>query len=93
MAQQPFPITQFQFPNGAPVANGSITIRLNTNGNASENSISAQFTRIALDSTGTPVGSPVFWPNAEINPPGTYYIVLVYTEAGQRVAGPLSITV
>ena len=93
MAQQPLPINTFQLPNGAPVANGSITVRLNTDGMVSGDSINTKFAPIALDSNGVIAGSPVFWPNSEISPIGTYYIVIVYTAAGQEVAGSLLVVV
>lgn len=92
-SQQPLPITTFQLASGAPVANGSIVIRLNTDGTVSDNSVNMKPTSIALDSNGVIIGSPVFWPNSTINPVGTYYVVTVYTAQGQKVAGPLKVIV
>jgi hypothetical protein len=93
MAKTALPITTFQLLNGAPVANGSISIRLNTDGNVSDVLLNTNYATIALDSSGTLVGSPSFWPNSEISPAGTYYIVTVYTKPGDRVAGPLKVIV
>jgi hypothetical protein len=45
-------------------------------------------TRIPLDSNGTIIGSPVFWPNDELQPSGTYYVYRVRSAAGQQVVGP-----
>ena len=93
MSQVSFPITTFQLPNGAPVANGSIIIRLNTDGSVSGNSIDSNFAPIALNSSGVITGSPLFWQNSSISPVGTYYILTVYSAQGQKVAGPLKVTV
>ena len=86
MSQQALTVTQFVNPDGSPVANGYVTIRLCQDGSVND-------TQIALDSTGTIVGSPVFWTNASISPSGTYYILSVYAASGQRVSGPSVVTV
>lgn len=88
MAQTALTVNTFVNPDGTPVANGYIRIRLNQDGSVSGNQIQASYTEIALDSNGTIIGSPVFWPNANINPSGTYYILLVYATTGQLVYGP-----
>jgi hypothetical protein len=35
----------------------------------------------------------LFWQNSSISPVGTYYILTVYSSQGQKVAGPLKVTV
>lgn len=93
MSQQALTVTQFVNPDGSPVANGYVTIRLSQDGSVNDTQIASTFTQIALDSTGTIVGSPVFWTNASISPSGTYYILSVYAASGQRVSGPSVVTV
>lgn len=93
MAQQAFPITNYQLPDGSPVANGYLLIRLNIDGNVSDSSIDSNFIRVPLDSDGNISGSPVFWPNDEISPSGTYYVLKVYQANGKLVAGPMVVTI
>lgn len=93
MARSPLPITNFQTPDGNPVANGYILIRLNTDGVASSEQIHSNFAKITLDASGNLTGSPLFWPNASILPAGSYYIIQVFQSNGQLVSGPNRITV
>ncbi len=93
MARQPLTITTFQYPDGTVVSNGTIQIRLNTNGSVSNTQIQNEFTTISLDINGVITGSPTFWPNTNILPAGTYYVMSVYSSSGQLVAGPNKITV
>lgn len=93
MAQQPFPLTNFQNIDGSPVANGSVSIQLNMNGAANNTQLNIKPVTVTLDSSGNITGSPVFWPTASISPPNTYYIYIVYNKQGQRVAGPNKITI
>lgn len=92
MAQTALTVNTFQLPNGKPVANGYIRMRLNQAGTVGDQ-LDASFVTLNLDSNGEIEGSPVFWPNAEISPANTYYIQLVYSTNGQLVAGPNVITV
>jgi hypothetical protein len=87
------PINTFQLANGAPVANGNLLIRLSQPGSVDDAQINANFTSISLNSSGQIEGSPTFWPNADILPAGTYYILLVFSSSGQRVAGANKLTV
>jgi hypothetical protein len=87
------PIHTFQYPTGAPVANGFIVISLSQAGSVNDTQLQSNSTRIPLDSSGVIAGSPTFWPNADISPAGTCYIVSVYSAQGQLVAGPNKITV
>ncbi len=86
-------VTNFQNPDGSPVALGYLLFQLNTNGSVSSTQISSQITRIPLDSSGNITGSPTFWPNASIAPSGTYYIRSVYSAQGQLLSGPSKVTV
>jgi len=86
-------VTNFQNPDGSPVANGYLLFRLNTEGSVSSTQISSQTTRISLDSSGNVTGSPTFWPNASLAPSGTYYVRSVYSSGGQLISGPSKVTV
>jgi hypothetical protein len=92
MSQQAFPITNFQYPDGAPVANGYVDIRLSVDGSVNSSQVERIFTRSTLNSSGNLVG-PVFWPNSSILPSGSYYIINVYNSQGQLVAGPNKVTI
>jgi hypothetical protein len=94
MAKVALPVTTFQNPDGTPVANGYILIRLNNNGKSSDGKeVQYNFVKNQLDSNGTLTGSPLFWKNSDILPLGSYYIVMVYSAVGQLISGPLKITV
>lgn len=80
------------FPTGAPVANGYIGIRLNVNGVVNNSQIKDSFIKCPLDSSGTVTGA-TFWKNSDIQPSGTYYIVLVFTSSGELVCGPIKVTI
>ena len=86
------PVNTFQNPDGTPVANGYLLIRLNQDGSVNDTQIQSNFTQISLDSSGSIVGSPTFWQNANINPPGTYYILSVFSATGQLVSSPNVVT-
>ena len=89
----PLAINQFVNPDGSPVANGYLRIRLNQDGSTNDTQIQSNFIRVPLDLNGFIVGDPQFWPNLNISPPGSYYILLVYNATGQLVSGPSVITV
>ena len=86
-------VNTFQTPDGKPVALGKLTFRLVIDGSVSNEQIQSNKVVIPLNSSGVITGSPTFWPNASIAPPGTYYVQSVYTAAGQLVAGPNVVTV
>jgi hypothetical protein len=86
-------VTNFQNPDGSPVALGYLLFKLITEGSVSDTQISSQITKIPLDINGTITGSPTFWPNSSIAPAGTYYVRSVYTAQGQLVSGPSKVTV
>ncbi len=93
MPQIALVVHTFVNPDGTPVANGYIRIRLNQDGSVNNTQIQSSFTQIPLDSNGTIVGSPVFWTNASISPSGTYYVLQVYAASGQLISGPSRLTV
>jgi hypothetical protein len=86
-------VTNFVNPDGTPVVLGYLLFKLITDGSVSSTQISSQITKISLDSSGSIIGSPTFWPNLSISPSGTYYVRSVYTAHGQLLSGPSKITV
>jgi len=84
----PLLVNTFQNPDGSPVANGYIKIRLNVDGSINDGQLQSNYVNLPLDSSGVISGSPTFWPNSEISPSGTYYVENVYKANGQLVAGP-----
>jgi hypothetical protein len=76
----------FQDPSGQPIAGGTLTIRLNTDAVAlgGDLQIAAnRLTTVTLDSTGS--ATVDLWPNAQLSPPGSVYLIQVYTVEGQLV--------
>lgn len=75
----------FQAPNGVPLAGGYVTFRLNTDAVASDGSqISAgRIVTFPLDANGNLSG--LVWPNSQLTPNNTVYIVRAFTAAGQMV--------
>lgn len=93
MAKVSLPLTNFQNADGTPVALGTLQIRLNINGSVNDTQLQTNTSVINLDVNGNVLGSPTFWPNADILPTGTYYIFSVYSAAGQLVGGPNVLTI
>src|SRR5271165_1694261 len=92
VAKTSLPITTYLDADGGPLANGSLLLRLSQDGSANDTQLCAMPITIPLDSGGTITGSPMFWPNAEITPLGTTYIISAYSAKGQLVSGPNSMT-
>ena len=92
MAQVSFPLTTYQLPSGVPVADGSLVVRLNADGQVGTSQIASNPVRLPLDANGTLSTSYLFWSNSNIAPTGTYYIYSVYTSDGEMISGPNLIT-
>jgi hypothetical protein len=72
----------FQDPSGKPLADGTVTFRLNTDAVAGTDQISAgRLIKAALDSSGS--CTIELWGNNTMLPAGTVYIVKAYTAEGQ----------
>jgi len=93
MSRSAFPITTFQNPDGSPVANGAMNVRLSSDGTSNAQQIQHNFTSVPLDSNGVVTGSPAVWADSVVLPDGRYYVINVYSQKGQLVAGPLKIEV
>jgi hypothetical protein len=77
----------FQDALGNPLALGYLLIRLNIDAVSNDGSqVSAgRVVRVQLDANGLVDGVADFWPNDELTPSGTVYIVKAYTAQGQFV--------
>ena len=80
---QPLALT-FKDSSDNPIANGTLTLRLTTDGVSADEQISAEVTvKKTLDGSGSVSQNIV--PNTSISPAGTRYFAKVYTQAGQLV--------
>lgn len=80
-----FPITTYNLASGSPVAFGTVEIRLNIDGQVKNSQVKSNPVIVSLDINGEITGSPVFWKNSDISPPGTYYVFAVYSTTGERL--------
>jgi hypothetical protein len=84
MAQQDLTLT-FQDPGGNPLAGGYITVRLNTDGcivgSGGTQVAAGRIVKVTLDSTGS--ATFLIWPNDQLSPAGTVYIIIAYSATGQ----------
>ena len=85
--------TTYVNPDGSPVANGTLLVRLNQDGVTADKQIQSNFIRIPLDENGRVTGAPVLPLNSAISPAGTYYIGKVYNATGQLVGLPFIVPV
>lgn len=95
MPRTTFPIQTFQDSEGLPLSFGYILVRLNEDAKTPDPAqIGAQLvSQINLDTNGTIIGSPMFWPNASLQPSDTVYLLSSYTSNGEQVLYNESITV
>ena len=80
----------FADAEGNPVALGYIIMQLNQDAQSSLTSqvVGGRTIKITLDASGNADTGQYVWPNTALNPNTTFYIVNVYTAAGQLVWGP-----
>jgi hypothetical protein len=72
----------FQDPAGEPLALGTATFRLSTDAAIDSVQIAAnKVVSVALNSSGSLTAD--FWPNDDMTPEGTVYIVKSYAATGQ----------
>lgn len=92
--RQPFPYTSFTDTSGNPLSFGYALIHLGDDGNAPDGLIcNRTILRVNLDANGTMLTGPQVWDNTTILPKGTYYVLRVYTNAGELVLGPRMVTI
>lgn len=87
-------IMSFQDPSGNPIANGTVTVRLQVDISAATSGgpqVSAgRIVSVLLDDTGT--GNFLLWPNDVTFPAGSVYFLKCYTSLGQPVwSGELTV--
>ena len=74
----------FQDSLGNPLNAGYVTFRLTTDGMASGTQVLAGIiTKATLDSAGNISGTVSLWPNDQLLPTTTRYIIQAYTNAGE----------
>lgn len=75
----------FQDPMGNPLAAGSITLQLNTDAVTGTNAqlAAGRLVSATLGNSGSISGTVNVWPNDQLTPTTTVYIVRVYTSTGQ----------
>lgn len=96
MSQVPFPITSFQLANTSPVANGWVIVHLNKDCQLPNNlgQLAGRLKiKIQLDANGDVPGSATFWPNEELFPADSRYVMYVYNSIGELILGPINIVI
>lgn len=94
MALSALPITNFYYLNGLPVAGGEVKVHLNKDCTGPNGQVSAKIKSvITLDSNGAPENAPLFWPNAQLSPNDSVYILNVFGPNGNLIAGPIPVSV
>lgn len=93
MAQQNYSVT-YQLPNGTPLADGSVTVRLNTDavalGTGGHQITAGKVVKVLLDDTGS--ATFLIWPNDQLTPAGTVYILEAFSARGESAwSGQVSI--
>jgi hypothetical protein len=81
--------TNFQYPNGVPVANGYLEVSLDRDcqGTGNLQIDSGAVTQVPLDSNGNAYGYMPFI-NSQLTPSDSSYVIRVYGPTGQLVRGP-----
>jgi len=76
----------FQSPSGVPLAFGYVTFRLSTDAvtGTGQQVSSERLVIVPLDVNGNVLGTSL-WPNDQLNPANTVYILRAYTAAGELV--------
>lgn len=87
MAREQLAFGVFQDALGNPLALGYLTVRLNTDAVASDGSqvAAGRVVTVPLDDNGLIDGAAEFWPNSQLTPSGTSYIIKAFTAEGQFV--------
>jgi len=94
MARQAFPYTTFTDPSGNVLSNGYILLELNEDVKSPSGSLCQGMTlRGTLDANGALVSVPQVWPNSQLSPSDSYYILRGFTSDGELVLGPLKVIV
>lgn len=89
-----FPVRQFFYPNGNPLAYGTAAIGISKDAQFSGGQLCAGLpAKIPLDINGSMISPPKVWPNAQLSPTDSVYILTADAEDGQRVLGPDGVTV
>lgn len=95
MALVAFPISVFQDADGNPVSFGRVLVNLSEDATtpASTQIGAASVAVINLDVNGAVIGSPLVWPNAELNPTDSVYVYSVYSQVGNEIVRDATLVV
>ena len=94
MALSPISQTLFSLPNGAPVASGRVIMHLNKDCMSPAGQVGQKIKIIVqLDENGVPIDGPLFWPNNELTPSDSVYIMTVENDAWLPICGPIPVYV
>src|SRR5882757_4321057 len=87
MARQQLDFGMFQDAEGNPLSFGYLTVRLNTDAvsNTGEQISAGIVVKVPLNVSGFIDGAAQFWPNSQLTPSNTVYVIKAYTARGQLV--------
>lgn len=85
MSLSPMTITNFILASGQPVADGEVFVRLNKDCMGPDGQVSTRTVTFQLDSAGAPIGPPLFWPNSNLTPNDSVYLISVKNAQGERI--------
>jgi hypothetical protein len=78
----------WQLANGSPLALGYLKVRLSTDaavlGVGGDQITAGKIVTVNLDSSGTISGTILFWPNDQLTPTNTVYIIQAFSASGQK---------
>jgi hypothetical protein len=92
----PFPVNQYALANGKPLANGNLLIHLNYDALSPNGQIGARIkNNVVLGDAGqiAALDGPTFWPNSQLKPSNSVYILEAFNADGLRVLGPIPVSV
>ena len=94
MSRQAFPFTTFTDPSGSALSGGYILLEVNEDVQSPSGLLCRGMTlRGELDVNGALISVPQVWPNSQLLPSDSYYVLRGYTSSGELVLGPMRVTV
>lgn len=95
MSKVSFPLSIFQDSDGTPVSFGTVLVHLSIDAKTPDPAqiAASKLAVINLDVNGNVIGSPLVWPNSELNPSDSTYIYSVYSKVGSEIVRDATIIV